>query len=128
MSKEQYFLTIEPDFGLKEKIIHKIEKEAKKKAVFTFIFAGFTSLTSVLAMIYSLVLIVKDYYSSGLSEYISLVFSDSSILLSFWKEFTLSVVESLPFITITLTLTSVWIFIWSLKYMFSNFRKSSLII
>jgi hypothetical protein len=127
MSKEQYFLSIEPSIGLKENIIHKIDKEAKKKAVFAFVFGGLTSLTSVLAMIYSFVLVVKDYYVSGLSEYISLVFSDSSIILSLWKEFIFSVVDSLPFLTITLILVLLWIFIWSIKYMFSNLKTSSFI-
>jgi len=124
-NRSQYFLSIEPSLGLKEKIIYRIEKETKQKALFAFVFGGLTSLTSVLAMVYSLVLIVKDYYISGLSEYVSLIFSDSSTILSFWKEFIFSVVESLPFLTMTLTLFSLWIFVWSIKYIFSNLRKSS---
>lgn len=122
MSKEQYFLSIEPSVGLKENIIYKIEKEVKKKAIFTFVFGVLTSLTSVLVMIYSSILIIKDYYTSGLSEYISLIFSDSSVILGFWKEFIYLVVESLPFITITLVLLSLFSFVWSLKYMFSNLK------
>ena len=127
MSKEQYFLSIEPDLGLKEKIIYKIEKESKKKAIFAFVFGGITSLTSVLLMIYSLVLIIRDYYVSGLSEYLSLIFSDTNSVFGLWKEYTFSIVESLPFITITLTLVSFWIFMWSIRYIFSNFKKSSFI-
>ena len=127
MSKEQYFLSIEPSIGLKENIIYRIEKEANKMAIFTFVFGGITSLTSVLVMIYSSILIIKDYYVSGLSEYISLIFSDSSVILGFWKEFIYSVVESLPFITITLVLLSLLGFVWSLKYMFSNLKMSSFI-
>ncbi|MFA5934366.1 MAG: hypothetical protein WC827_00550 [Candidatus Paceibacterota bacterium] len=127
MSKEQYFLSIEPSLGLKEKIIFNIEKEAKKKAFFAFVFGGLTSLTSVLAMVYSLILIIKDYYVSGLSEYMSLIFSDSSVLMGLWKEYTYSIIESLPFVTITLTLVSLWIFVWSIKYIFSNLKTSSFI-
>ena len=127
MNNKEYFLSIEPDLGLKESILNKIEKESKKKAVFSFILGGFTSVTSILAAIYSIVLIVKDYYVSGLSEYISLVFSDSSVVFGLWKEYIYSIVESLPFVTMTVTLVSLWIFIWSIRYMIKNLKWLSFI-
>jgi len=58
-----------------------------------------------------------DLAQSGFYEYFSLVFSDSGLILSVWKEFTFSLVESLPVLSIIFTLSLIFVFFLSLRYM-----------
>jgi hypothetical protein len=69
-----------------------------------------------------------SFSRSGFYEYFSLAFSDGGgVALSYWKEISLSLVESLPTLSIILFLTIVFILIISLRFMARNFRSSLLI-
>jgi len=123
MSEKLEFLYIDPNDNLRDKIVIDINRRIRNKAIFSLFYGGLTSLTSILVMVYSSILIVKDFYSSGLREYLSLAFSDYSLLLTLWREYLLSVVESLPIISITLVTFSLFVFTLSIKYVINNFRK-----
>lgn len=77
-----------------------------------FSFAGFFMIIKQL---------FSDFYSSGFYDYLSLMFSNSKALY-FWKEITLSIVESLPVTNIILSLALVFVFVLSLRYMARNIR------
>lgn len=123
MSEKLEFLYIDPSNNLRDKIITDIDRRIRNKAIFSLFYGGLTSLTSVLVMIYFFVLIVKDFYSSGLREYLSLAFSDYSLLITLWREYLLSVIESLPVISIILVTFSLFIFTLSIKYVVNSFKK-----
>ena len=53
--------------------------------------------------------------SSDLGNYFSLAFSDTSFIVSAWREFVLSIIESLPIIGIGLFLTSTYLLFWSAR-------------
>ncbi len=50
---------------------------------------------------------------TGFDQYLSLAFSDSSVLITYWKELSLSLVESLPLMAVMLVLGALGLFIWS---------------
>jgi hypothetical protein len=70
--------------------------------------------------------IIKDSYQSGLSEYLSLLFSDGGSIISYWQTYIMSIVESLPIIPITIVVASISIFVWSMNTAFTNFKNTKL--
>ena len=113
--KNQLFNILEPNINVKNSIIGKIKKEEMKRTIYKIVFSSVVSLTSISIAIISIINVVKDAYQSGLSEYLSLLVSDTSLVFSFWQSYILSVTESLPIIPITIVLASVLIFVWSIN-------------
>jgi hypothetical protein len=56
-----------------------------------------------------------SFAQSGFSTYASLLSSDGSILFLYWKEFTLSIIESLPLMSMTIFLATIFALLLSLK-------------
>lgn len=57
---------------------------------------------------------------SGFSSYLSIIFSDGSTMLSFWKEFLISLAETAPVFGATIFLGTVLAFMGSLKMAIKN--------
>jgi hypothetical protein len=83
---------------------------------------GFVSLVSLVPV--SRVLIA-DLSRSGFYEYLSLGFSNSELFFNYWKDFLLLLAETLPAINIIMTLTLIFIFLLSLKYIVRQTIKSA---
>ena len=122
-SKKQLFQMIEPSENLKNSIINKIKTEEIKKTMYKIAFGSVISLTSITIMIMSVINIFQDAYQSGLSGYISLLFSDGASVISFWQSYMMSIVESLPIIQITIVVASVWVFVWAMNTTVTGFKN-----
>lgn len=61
-------------------------------------------------------ILLSELTQSGFYEYASLAFSDTSLLLSAWKELAFSLIESLPIMSIVFTLTLLFTIFLSMKY------------
>jgi hypothetical protein len=61
-------------------------------------------------------ILINDFTQSGFYEYLSLAFSTKGLLFSYWKEFAFSLAESLPTMSIVLSLALLFIFFLSLRY------------
>lgn len=59
--------------------------------------------------------ILSDLAGSGFYEYVSLVLSNPSMVLTFWKELLLSLIETLPFEWITLAVASIGAWMLSVR-------------
>ncbi|MFA5021238.1 MAG: hypothetical protein WC517_04240 [Patescibacteria group bacterium] len=112
------------DEDLFNRIMARIEREkiktARRKAVF---FAG-TFLISVLASWPSFNLLRADLAASGFLDYLSLVFSDFGIVAVYWQSFSLALLETLPLISVIISLTLVWIMLESLKLLVRDFKNT----
>lgn len=80
------------------------------------VFAATASL-SVIALIPAAISLARAFAASNFAAYVSLAFSDSSVLASYWKEIGVSLVESLPAVSLMLTLALIGTFLWSLRGM-----------
>ena len=85
-------------------------------------------LASLIGLIPAWHLLSNNLTQSGFYEYFSLAFSNGSSLLSYWKEFTLSIAESLPVMSIVLSLSLVFVFFLSLKFATKQIVKGQLIL
>jgi hypothetical protein len=72
-------------------------------------------------------ILLADLTRSGFYEYFSLLFSDTGSIISYWKEFTFSIAESLPIISIISVLSLLFVCFLSLKYLIKQINKNQLI-
>lgn len=107
------FKYIDPPQDLEASILNIIMKERHKKAVFRLVSLGTLSLTSFYGLIEASLYLWESFRQTGFYEYLSLIFSDGSILTTYWKEFAFSLVESLPLLGLIILLSTTTIFIWS---------------
>ena len=100
---------------LLSKVFIKIQKEQSKSikkqkiiwSASSFVFSIFTITTGWHA--------ISSVASSDIGNYVSLMFSDTGSIMNFWKEFVISIIESLPIIGIGLFLLSIYLLFWSTK-------------
>lgn len=97
--------------------------EEKRDVVYRIVLGGTISLASMSMMIVYVLNIIKDAYQSGLSEYISLLFSDGALLISYWQTYTMSIIESLPVVPITIVVVSILIFVWSINMIITSIKQ-----
>jgi hypothetical protein len=68
--------------------------------------------------------LVGEFSDSSFLSYVSLLASDRDIALSFSQEFFLSLVESLPLMTITLVLSLIFIFLAAMEFINKKTREA----
>lgn len=115
---------IEPPQRLYEAILQRIEFERRRAARFRLTFFALTALASFMALIPALQYLAADFYQSGFYQYVSIIFSDGSLTLTYWKDFTLLLADSFPVTATGLVLASLLIFLGSLRAMISKIRPA----
>ena len=120
------FAELEVPEGLLARIIGRITQAQRRQIKFQLVAQTFLAGLSLLVFIPALYYAIGEFYSSGFSAYVSLLFSDHSAVISFWHEFLLSLVESLPSFSILLLLCSFGAFVWSLSRVVKNARTAFL--
>jgi hypothetical protein len=88
--------------------------------LWSFSFLGFASFVGFIPVFKTL---SNSLAQSGLYEYFSLIFSNGSSVLSYWKELLFSIAESIPTMSIVLSLSFVFVFFLSLKYVMRQIIK-----
>jgi hypothetical protein len=101
---------------LSQNIWHNIVIRNKRNTLLRLWAFSVAGLASFIGFIPALKALLNDLTQSGFYEYLSLAFSNGSSVSSYWKEFSLSIAESLPTMSIILSLSLVFIFFLSLKY------------
>lgn len=81
---------------------------------------------SGLALASSLSYIAHEFYTSGLYDYFSLLFSDSTLALSHWQEFSLSLLEAVPSIALMLLIGCLALFFWSARRVLGSVSAAEL--
>lgn len=92
--------------------ISALERRAARIRMTIF---GILSLVSLAALVPALQYTAEQFYVSGFYDYTKLIFSDSSLVVTYWREFGLSLVDSLPSLALLLLIPIVALLIWSLK-------------
>ena len=103
--------------GLYERIAARIEYEKMRIARIRLILFSGAVFGSCIVLIPAFRYAAQDFYQSGFYQYFSLLLSDRAIVMTYWKDFVMSLAESLPFFSATAMLTLFFAFLGSLKYM-----------
>lgn len=91
--------------------IAALERRAARTRALLF---GALSVLSLVALVPTLQYAGEQFYASGFYDYASLLFSDTSLALTYWREFALSLLESLPSLALLLLIPIVVVLLWSL--------------
>jgi hypothetical protein len=115
---------IEPKVGLRERIINSINQEetyiARKYLYLSISMAVFSLAGMILFTRY----VLQGFYESSFYSYVSLVFSDSDIIIQYWREFLLLATETLPLVYITFMFITILAFLLSLRIFAKNIKNS----
>lgn len=121
------FDLVEPSDRLFDKVIGRIQQfqrdkrvKAVKRRIFVF---SALSLISLIAFVPAFSTMKLNMTESGFLNFISLLFSDFKVVMSYWQNFTMSLLESLPVVNLVLVFFLVFSFLWSLKSLFGNIKK-----
>jgi hypothetical protein len=116
-----YVNLIEPPKGLGVGILNFIETRERRLVKIKSWAFGLTSLTSFGFAIWATIYLVKSVKTSGFGQYLSLAFSENGVALTYWKELSFSLAESLPVLGLITFLSSLGFLIWSITKI--NFKK-----
>lgn len=98
------------------------EKRANRLKLWAFAFAGLISLGGLLP---AFKILLNNLAQSGFYEYFSLIFTAGRSIFSYWQELAFSLAESLPVMSIVLTLSLAFTFFLSLKYVIKQINGNT---
>lgn len=102
---------------LESHIIQLIKSKSVRRARNKRMIFGTISIFSLVGIVLSVIRAVKYMSESGAYEYISLIFSDTAALVH-WREFAMTLAETIPFVSLTLIFGILAVFAWSLRNVF----------
>lgn len=120
---EKLFASIElaePQPGLLEKILCRIQKERNasvRRRI--FIFAA-SALCSIVALVPTFQMVRTDLINSGFIQFFSLLFSDFKTVTAYWQSFAMSLLETLPIMSLIILTSVTLIFLESIKLLVKN--------
>ncbi len=85
-----------PEYKLSDDIWRAIELKQAKRLKVKALVSSSLGIISLVGFIILSISTKAQMDSSGFSHYLSLVFSDGSLITSFWKEYLLSLADSVP--------------------------------
>lgn len=101
-------------------VLLRIGLEKKRDEKRRFIVAGFSLTASIFAVVPAVLSLANSLAASGFWKFVSLLFSDGSLVLTYWKEFSLTLLESFSVPEMILTLVCVFAIALSVKFLFKN--------
>jgi hypothetical protein len=104
-----------PARDLKQKVWNTIVKRNKRITQIKLWVFSLTGIASLIGIIPAFKIMLTDLTQSGFYEYLSLAFSNSNVIPAYSKELLLSISESLPTMSIILSLSLIFILFLSLK-------------
>jgi len=111
-----HFTTIEPSEGLLDKIMERIKREKRLLAVKRrLVLFSLSLIASAVAFTPVFNLVQTDLSESGFLQFLSLAFSDFGIVVTYWQTFIMSLLETIPAISLAIFLGVVLTFLESLK-------------
>ncbi len=115
-----------PPKDLLDRIFFRINKEQRKRVLRARIVSfGSISIIAAVVLVFSLGELQKEIAQSGFTNFISILFSDWGVISVYWKEFAISILESMPIFGMAAFLGSIFLFLASLKIFTRDIRAIS---
>lgn len=102
---------VEPSEGLAEKVMFRVRKEERKRAVRRLILFSIGIVASCATLFPAFNAVHTAMAQSGTLQFISLAFSDSGTVIALWNDFIFSILEALPVMSIVAFLTVAFVLI-----------------
>lgn len=117
-----------PEADLADNIWHTICARNKRITNLKLFIFSLVSLASLSGLIPAVKMLSSDFSKSGFYKYLSLVFSDGGSVMSHFREFILSLAEALPVLSIILSLSLIFVFFLSIRYVTKQLEKRGLLL
>ncbi|MFA5831017.1 MAG: hypothetical protein WC878_04280 [Candidatus Paceibacterota bacterium] len=112
--------TVTPPREIYNNILFRVDRDRMRAARIRLALFGAMSFVSFIALFPALQYAARGFYQSGSYEYLSLLFSDGTALLPYWKEFFFTILESMPVFEMATALTVVYVLLESVKLAIRN--------
>jgi len=99
--------------GFVDSVILKVNQKDSERSKVKTLGLGFVSMLSLIASIPIIYQVIASFTQSGIYNYLSLIFSDSDVIIVYWKEILVTLAESVPTISIISLLAILAVFAWS---------------
>lgn len=117
----------QPERRLSGDIWHSIQTKSNRIShlkTFGYFVAGILSLSG---SIFSIKNLIVEFNQLGFFNYLSLMFSDGGVIAIYWKEYTLTLLDSLPMLSIIISFILLFVLSISIKNLFSQIKNKLLI-
>ncbi len=108
--------------GLADLVSVRLGQEQKKRARRNLLIFGAVDIFSIAGLVLAGLSLVNLLASSGFYNYLSLLWSDSGTLALYWQELLMSLVESLPFLGLTIFFAVILVMMISLAKTLTSFK------
>ena len=109
------FSLIEPPIGLYEKIMKRIHQKERVLVLRRVIIFSTTLIISLVSFFPVVSMLMYDFNQSGFLQFSSLMFSDTSSVMTYWRSFMMTLLETLPALSLALFLAVLVTFLQSIK-------------
>jgi len=116
------FENVRPPEKLYFSIVERVQAEQLARAKRRFVFFLITAIASLVALVPALQALISDYYRSGFYQYLSVIFSDSNLALTYWKDFLLLLTDAFPVTATGILLASIFVFVGSIRELVLKIR------
>lgn len=119
-NKQLFSTHLPPEMSdrLLSKIIGRIKEERRNLSIKQRLIIFSIGLTfSSLAFMPTFRLVQNDLQISAFGQFLSLLISDGATMLIYWKNFSMTLLESLPVMSLAIFVAVIYIFVQSLKYL-----------
>jgi len=110
--------------NLVNNIVLRMDEKARHNSKIKALGLSLVSISSFLLSIPIIFQIITSFTQSGLYNYLSLISTDSDVLVRYWKDIAISLAESLPVLGIASLLAVLAVFVWSALKARSEVRNS----
>jgi hypothetical protein len=118
-----FAVTPEASDDLMTKVKNRINKEKKMKSLkFKAIFFGLCSVCSIILFVPAIQTVWHDFMTSGFVNYFSLLLSDSDSIAAYWQSFAMTLLESLPAVSMIALAFVTLAFLESIKLFTKNLQ------
>ena len=111
-----------PTNQIRKRILFSINKEEVKHARIYFLISIITIVASVPCLFFSVQYMIQAFYESSFFVYVSLIFWNPNVVVSYWGELSVSLLETLPIFGILVSLIVVNTFLISIRVLVKNSR------
>lgn len=105
----------QPESRLSADVWSAIEARSAKRAKIKTFGYSLVGIVSLFGSILSIRSLISESIKLGFYNYFSLIFRDGGILATYWREYTLTLVDSLPIATLGLSLALLFVLFISIR-------------
>lgn len=116
-------MVINPNYEkLFNKIMLRIKREQRIFAIRQLAVFSIITLFSTAGFVFALNMFGTKISESGFLQFFSLIFSDFRTVISYWQSFAMSLLESLPAMSLIILLATIFVFFESLKHLVRDIK------